>query len=735
MRTALGLAICGVIGWMLVATTLMAMLYESLPTMWTVAKIVFALSFLYGLYVAYFWYRVYVTIIRPRREERLEAAKQAQQNTKEAMTIKLRPPTLYDCQRELHAVHIQAVRAESLQRRATLLRRAHEGGGLGAGHVLMNECEELIAEFEGLLVDSYMGECCSSALEPLVNRLRTWVLVECGADLNLELRAQLATPLKDNEEVIQEAVIHVLTHTLFALDSMQQRASTVFKAEPLSTNPERRRSRVTRVRCHFEGNLDLKPHSLLKKAIKLLREVRAVPCSLKAIDEELRWRRAQLKALRSTVPVKPPPSDATVLAAKTFVPSTPSRGAVDAELDSAPPPLMRTSSSASLPGLAEAEVSDDEEDTVARGAATSTSRVRTFRKRVSNLTGQTGFFSGKRAPEALLGGMPPAADVCPRCNERPGDLTCCACAASICARCSTLTGDALARAAQLGKKSSNSRPKKDAKTLYVCDGCGGGLSSTRCAECPLRAGNDPLDATVVVGKLKGAGHHHASLNCEEGPTFQSKSPPCTNGSECVNCFDKETGNRIDDGRPRGDATTAKDTRELLEFSVPEGFVLLERGTGRRATVMADGTGLKATVQFEDSAQPVAVTTALTFDRYLDGDDEVEIEDFRLPLLTCRLCRSDAGTRARDARHREARALMNAERADDGVRGPVRDRSTYHSWRTPNPNNLQRRCDFDRVADAYNDIVAASLPQEDDAVTGRQVCFGVQHTSRCPPVAW
>ena len=185
MRTALGLAICGVIGWMLVATTLMAMLYESLPTMWTVAKIVFALSFLYGLYVAYFWYRVYVTIIRPRREERLEAAKKAQQITKEAMTIKLRPPTYYDCQKALHGVQVQAVRAESLQRRATLLRRPHEGG---AFRVVMNECEELIAECEGLLVDSYMGECCSSALEPLVNRLRTWVLVGCGADLNLELR-------------------------------------------------------------------------------------------------------------------------------------------------------------------------------------------------------------------------------------------------------------------------------------------------------------------------------------------------------------------------------------------------------------------------------------------------------------------------------------------------------------------------------------------------------------------
>ena len=335
MRTALGLAICGVIGWMLVATTLMTMLYESLPTVWTVAKIVFALSFLYGLYVAYFWYRVYVTIIRPRREERLEAAKKAQQITKEAMEIKLRPPTYYDCQKALQGVHVQAARAESLQRRATLWLRAHEGGGLGAGRDLMNECEELIDTCEELLVNSYMGECCSSDLEPLVNRLRTWVLVRCGAGLNPELRKQLATPLKDNEEVIQEAVIHVLTHTLFALDSFQQRASTVFEAKPLSTNPEDRPSRITRVHCHLKGNKDLKARWLVKKARLLLRKVRAVPCSLEAIDKELQWRRAQLEALRSSVPVKPPPSEAIVPDAGTFVPSTPSRGAVDAELDCA----------------------------------------------------------------------------------------------------------------------------------------------------------------------------------------------------------------------------------------------------------------------------------------------------------------------------------------------------------------------------------------------------------------
>ena len=184
-------------------------------------------------------------------------------------------------------------------------------------------------------MDSYMGECCSSDLEPLVDRLRTWVLVRCGAGLNPQERKQLATPLKDNETVIEEAVIPVLVHALFALDSFQQRASTVFEAKPLSANPEDRPSRITRVHCHLKGNKDLKARWLVKKARLLLRKVRAVPCSLEAIDKELQWRRAQLEALRSTVPVKPPPSDATVHAAKTFVPSTPSRGAVDAELDCA----------------------------------------------------------------------------------------------------------------------------------------------------------------------------------------------------------------------------------------------------------------------------------------------------------------------------------------------------------------------------------------------------------------
>ena len=335
MRAALRRVICGVIGLILVAWTLMRMFYESLPTKWNMAKYLFGYNVLIGTII-------YLFIIRPWREEALEVDKDDQEVTtsKTAPKIKIRevddaPPTVYDRQMRLYDARLQAARVESLKRRAAISLRAHEGGGFGAGRVVMNECKELIAECEGLLVDSYMGECCSSDLEPLVDRLRTWVLVRCGTGLNLEERKQLATPLKDNEAVIQEAVIHVFVHALFALDSFQQRASTVFEAEPLSTNPEDQPSRITRVHCHLKGKKDLKARWLVKKARLLLRKVRAVPCSLEAIDEELQWRRAQLEALRSTVPVKPPPSDATVLDAKTFVPSTPSRGAVDAELDGA----------------------------------------------------------------------------------------------------------------------------------------------------------------------------------------------------------------------------------------------------------------------------------------------------------------------------------------------------------------------------------------------------------------
>ena len=334
MRAALRWAVCGLIGLILVAWTLMRMFYESLPTKWTVAIFLFGYNVLFGTIG-------YLFIIRPWREETLEVNNDDHEVTsKTAPKVKIRevddaPPTVYDRQMRLYDARLQAARVESLKRRAAISLRAHGGGGFGAGSVVMNECKELIAECEDLLVGSYMGECSLSDLEPLVDRLRTWVLVRCGAGLNLKERVQLATPLKDNEGVIEEAVIPVFVHALFALDSFQQRASTVFEAEPLSTNPEDQPSKITRVHCHLKGKKDLKPRWLVTKARLLLRKVRGVQCSLKAIDKELQWRRTQLEVLRSTVPVNPPPSDATVLAAKTFVPSTPSRSAVDAELDGA----------------------------------------------------------------------------------------------------------------------------------------------------------------------------------------------------------------------------------------------------------------------------------------------------------------------------------------------------------------------------------------------------------------
>jgi hypothetical protein len=383
---------------------------------------------------------------------------------------------------------------------------------------------------------------------------------------------------------------------------------------------------------------------------------------------------------------------------------------------------MRTSSSASLPDLLDREVSDDEEDTVARGAAASASRVRTFRKAASKATGMRCFFSGKKkAPEPLLGGMPLAADVCGKCCERPGDLTCCACAASICAPCSTLTGAALARAREFDTKR---------RSLYVCKRCGGGLSSTRCAGCSLRVRNDPLEDTVI-SKVNGTGHHHASLNCDQGPTCMRKCPQCIKGNDCVNCFDDD-GDRIADGRPRGDATTAKMARELMEdFPLERGTVLVEKDSGRRATVV-EGNGFEATVIYQGSDQPEVVAPYLVFSHYVGDDEEFDCDwvDAR-----CNLCRSDVGNRDRGARQREARALMDVDRAT-GVQVIVRPKGeAMHHWQTPNPNDAQGRSDRQRLADTYNDLLDASRPQEDDALTGREVCFRVRHTSRCPPVAW
>ena len=76
--------------------------------------------------------------------------------------------------------------------------------------------------------------------------------------------------------------------------------------------------------------------------------------------------------------------------------------------------------------------------------------------------------------------------------------------------------------------------------------------------------------------------------------------------------------------------------------------------------------------------------------------------------------------------------MDVERAQE-VQGTVY--GERRDWLTPNSNDPQGRSDQQLLADTYNDIEAASLPQDDDDVTGRQVCFRVRHTSRCPPVAW
>lgn len=347
------------------------------------------------------------------------------------------------------------------------------------------------------------------------------------------------------------------------------------------------------------------------------------------------------------------------------------------------------------------------------------------------MTGQTGFFSGKRAPEALLGGMPPAADVCPRCNERPAELTCCACAASICARCSTLTGAALARAREL----DNRKEPTKRLSLYVCKRCGGGLSSTRCAGCSLRARNDPLEDTVI-SKVNGTTHHRASLNCDLGLVFTSKCPPCSNGLECRNCFNTETGNRIADRGPLQDRVTGGAARDLKnEFGFNEGEVLIEKGSGRRATVVEDGgTGLEVKVVFQGSDVPEVVVTHLVFSHYVEDGVELELE---WPDRRCRLCRLKKAMAESSAQLRLNRNAMDIERERDGVRGHVRVREgeARRDWLAPNPNDPQGRSDQQLLADTYNDIEAASLPQEDDALTGREVCFGVRHTSRCPPVVW
>jgi hypothetical protein len=125
MRAALRRVICGVIGLILVAWTLMRMFYESLPTKWNMAKYLFGYNVLIGTII-------YLFIIRPWREEALEVDKDDQEVTtsKTAPKIKIRevddaPPTVYDRQMRLYDARLQAARVESLKRRAAISLRAH----------------------------------------------------------------------------------------------------------------------------------------------------------------------------------------------------------------------------------------------------------------------------------------------------------------------------------------------------------------------------------------------------------------------------------------------------------------------------------------------------------------------------------------------------------------------------------------------------------------------------------
>ena len=341
-----------------------------------------------------------------------------------------------------------------------------------------------------------------------------------------------------------------------------------------------------------------------------------------------------------------------------------------------------------------------------------------------------GFFSGKRTPEPFLGGMPSAADVCAGCGA-PSDLSCCGCGSNYCAHCSTLAGAELERAKQRQVNKGAAFAKKDAPTLYICKKCGGGESGSRCTQCPLRLGNEPTEDARVVKALRGTDHYHAAVNCDLGPIFEGKCPPCSNGMECVNCFNTKTGNRIDDRGPGQDRATAKAARELkYEFGFNTGEVCIEKDSGRRATVVEDGgTGFEAKVVFQGSDVPEVVVPHLVFSHYIEDGVEIELE---WPDRRCRLCRLKKGVAESLAQHREARALIDVER-QVGVQVRVQAQGeARRDWLSPNPNDSQGRSDQKILADAYNDIEAASLPQEDDAVTGRQVSFGVRHTQRCLP---
>ena len=334
MRAALRWAICGLIGLVLVASTLMRMIYVwfygSLPTKWAMAGIVFA-----ALNVVIYTIG-YLFIIRPLRKARLEAAKVQRLTNKQAEgRIKLdldvnsvpkAKESAYDREMKSYDAGVQAARIESVERRVAMLEKQFTGGVFGADRVkILQQSEELIVELEALIADS---EGCWS-LRPVVRRLQSWVL-RSGVDLRSKDKANLKTSVTDDR-----TARHVLECVMTTLDSMLRKADVVLKAPSLATSPNNRPSRITVERDCMKEGIFIEAHDLLKEVAKLLREFQGLPCSIEAIETELHWRRAQLKALGLTKPVKPPPSEAIVPDAKTFVPSTPSRGAVDAELDCA----------------------------------------------------------------------------------------------------------------------------------------------------------------------------------------------------------------------------------------------------------------------------------------------------------------------------------------------------------------------------------------------------------------
>jgi hypothetical protein len=279
----------------------------------------------------------YLFIIRPWREAALEVDKDDQEVTSkkaddrimfdlDVNSVPKAKESAYDREMKSYDAGVQAARVESVNRRVAMLEKQFIGGVFRADGVqILQQCEELIVECEALIADS---EGCWS-LRPVVRRLQSWLL-RSGVDLRSKDKANLKTSVTDDR-----TAMHVLKCVMTTLDSMLRKADVVLKAPSLATSPNNRPSRITVERDCMKEGIFIEAHDLLKEVAKLLREVQGLPCSLEAIEKELHWRRAKLEALASTKPVKPPPSEAIVPHAGTFAPSTPSRGAVDAELDGA----------------------------------------------------------------------------------------------------------------------------------------------------------------------------------------------------------------------------------------------------------------------------------------------------------------------------------------------------------------------------------------------------------------